>query len=190
MPRARFGESGLILNAEEAIGEIVSTSGAAGFEGYWRNEEAERARIRGGWYWTGDLGYRDEAGFVYFAGRTDDWLRVDGENFAAAPVTRILERHPDVVIAAVYAVPDPVTGDQVMAVLQLRNETSFDPEGFAAFIREQPDLGTKWSPHYVRICRELPTTATSKILTRLLRQEGLDCDDPIWQVSGQSYLRL
>ena len=76
--------------------------------------------MRNGWYWTGDLGYRDEAGFVYFAGRTDDWLRVDGENFAAAPVTRVLERHPDVVLAAVYAVPDPVTGDQVMAALQLR----------------------------------------------------------------------
>ncbi len=183
-PRAVFDNEGRIVNADVAIGEIVSTSGAAGFEGYWRNEEAERARIRNGWYWTGDLGYRDEAGYLYFAGRTDDWLRVDGENFAAAPVTRVLERHPDVVLAAVYAVPDAVTGDQVMAALQLKEGATFDPQEFAAFVAAQPDLGTKWAPRYVRICPLLPTTATTKILTRALRAEGLDTDDPVWRRSG------
>src|SRR6185437_12940602 len=119
-PPARFDEQGRLLNAEEAIGELVSKGGGAGFEGYWRNDDAERARLREGWYWTGDLAYRDEVGFFYFAGRDHDWLRVDGENFASAPVERILQRHPDVVLAAVYAVPDPVVGDQVMAAVQLR----------------------------------------------------------------------
>ena len=84
-PPARFDDDGRLLNAEEAIGELVSKDGGAGFEGYWHNDEAERARLRDGWYWTGDLAYRDEAGFFYFAGRDHDWLRVDGENFAAAP---------------------------------------------------------------------------------------------------------
>jgi fatty-acyl-CoA synthase len=188
--RARFDENGRLLNSAEAIGEIVSTSGATGFEGYWKNEEAEHARVRDGWYWTGDLGYRDEAGFVYFAGRTDDWLRVDGENFAAAPVTRILERHPDVVLAAVYAVPDPVTGDQAMAALQLKEGATFDPEGFAAFLVAQSDLGTKWTPRYVRICAELPTTATAKILTRSLRKEGLACADPLWERRDGRYQQI
>ena len=82
-------------------------AGGAGFEGYWENDEAEKTRLRNGWYWTGDLGVPRRRGFFYFAGRSDDWLRVDGENFAAAPVERILERIPDVVLAAVYAVPDP-----------------------------------------------------------------------------------
>ena len=184
-PPAKFDDDGKLVNAGEAIGEIVSTSGAAGFEGYWNNEEAERARVHDGWYWTGDLGYIDEAGFVYFAGRTDDWLRVDGENFAAAPVARILERHPDVVLAAVYAAPDEIIGDQVMAALQLRDDATFDPIGFAAFLSHQQDLGTKWVPRYVRICRLLPTTATSKILTRMLRAEGLECLDPVW-VRGEA----
>jgi fatty-acyl-CoA synthase len=186
--RARFDENGRLVNSEEAIGEMVSTTGAAGFEGYWRNEDAESQRIRNGWYWTGDLGYCDEAGYLYFAGRTDDWLRVDGENFAAAPVTRILERHPDVVLAAVYAVPDPVTGDQVMAALQLKDGSSFDPEDFAAFLQGQRDLGTKWVPGYLRICGELPTTATAKILTRSLRKDGLECDDPVWRRAGSTAL--
>ena len=179
-PRARFAANGRLENADESIGEIVSKSGAAGFEGYWQNEEAERARIRNGWYWTGDLGYRDEAGYLYFAGRTDDWFAVDGENFAAAPVARILERHPDVALCAVYAVPDPVTGDQVMAALQLRDGASFDPEAFAKFLGTQADLGTKWAPCFVRVCPVLPTTATSKILTRVLRDERWNCVDPMW----------
>ena len=79
-----------------------------------------RERMRGGMYWSGDLAYRDADGFVYFAGRTADWLRVDGENLAAAPIERILLRHPDVDEAAVYAVPDESVGDAVMAALVVR----------------------------------------------------------------------
>ena len=63
-PPARFDDRGRLLNASEAIGELVSRDGASGFEGYWRNDEAEQARLREGWYWTGDLAYRDEAGLL------------------------------------------------------------------------------------------------------------------------------
>ena len=71
------------MNADVAIGEIVNPDGAGGFEGYYNNPEADAERVRDGVYWTGDLGYRDAQGFFYFAGRSGDWLRVDGENFAA-----------------------------------------------------------------------------------------------------------
>ena len=179
-PVARFDADGRLTNAEEAIGELVSKSGAAGFEGYWDNNDAEEARLRNGWYWTGDLAYRDDKGFFYFAGRSDDWLRVDGENFAAAPVGRILQRHPDVVLAVVYAVPDPVTGDQVMAALQLRPGAVFDPDAFAAFLAAQSDMGTKWAPRFVRVSDALPITATSKVLTRTLRAEAWRGPDPVW----------
>ncbi|MDQ6854066.1 MAG: AMP-binding protein [Actinomycetota bacterium] len=179
-PPARFDADGRLLNPDEAIGELVSRLGAVGFEGYWNNDEANAARVHDGIYWTGDLAYRDEQGFLFFAGRDYDWLRVDGENFAAAPVERILARHPDVVLAAVYAVPDPGVGDRVMAALQLRPGSSFDPEGFAAFLAAQPDLGTKWAPRFVRIAEELPVTETSKVLKRVLRRERWDGDDPVW----------
>ena len=92
--RPRLDAGGRLVNGREAIGEIVSRNGAARFEGYYANDEAEAERTRGGWYWSGDLGYRDEAGLFYFAGRPADWLRVDRENFAAAPVERILARCP------------------------------------------------------------------------------------------------
>lgn len=179
-PRAVFNERGRLLNADEAIGELVSTTGGAGFEGYWRNAEADAARLRNGWYWTGDLAYRDDDDFFYFAGRDADWLRVDGENFAAAPVESVLQRHPDVLLATVYAVPDTVVGDQVMAALLLRPGAAFDPAGFAGFLDEEPDLGTKWAPRYVRVVADLPQTATSKVLKRVLRHEGWRCDDPVW----------
>jgi fatty-acyl-CoA synthase len=179
-PPARFDDSGRLLNPDEAIGELANRLGASGFEGYWKNDEANAARVHDGVYWTGDLAYRDEDGFLYFAGRDYDWLRVDGENFAAAPVERILARHPDVVLASVYAVPDADVGDQVMAAVQLRPDVAFDPEEFADFLASQPDLGTKWSPRYVRVC-ELPVTETSKVLKRLLRQERWECDGVWWR---------
>jgi fatty-acyl-CoA synthase len=180
-PAARFDEHGRLLNAEEAIGELVSKTGGTGFEGYWRNDDAERARLREGWYWTGDLAYRDEAGFFYFAGRDHDWLRVDGENFASAPVERILQRHPDVVLAAVYAVPDPVVGDQVMAALQLRpGLEQLDPTELSDFLSGQNDLGTKWAPRFVRMSPGLPITATNKVIKRALRAERWNCTEPVW----------
>jgi len=179
-PRAVFDGHGRLLNAEEAIGELVSQTGGTGFEGYWRNDEAERARLKNGWYWTGDLAYRDEEDFFYFGGRDYDWLRVDGENFASAPVEGILQRHPDVVLASVYAVPDTVVGDQVMATLLLHDGRRFDPDGFADFLAGEEDMGTKWAPKYVRVTDELPVTATTKVLKRVLRNEGWHCAEEVW----------
>jgi fatty-acyl-CoA synthase len=93
-PPARFDGRGVMLKPEEAIGEIVSRGAAARFEGYYNNARASQDRLRDGDFWTGDLGYRDEKGFYWFAGRTADWLRVDSENFAAAPIEQILSRFP------------------------------------------------------------------------------------------------
>jgi fatty-acyl-CoA synthase len=179
-PRAVFDANGRLLNAEAAIGEMVSQTGATGFEGYWRNAEAEQARVKNGWYWTGDLGYRDDDDFFYFGGRDYDWLRVDGENFASAPVEGILQRHPDVVLASVYAVPDTVVGDQVMATLLLHEGRSFDPDTFEAFLAGEEDLGTKWAPRFVRVTDKLPETATTKVVKRILRNEAWHCEEPVW----------
>jgi fatty-acyl-CoA synthase len=103
-------------------------------------------------------------------------------------VVRIVDRHPDVVISAIYAVPDPSVGDQVMAAVQLRPGATFDGEAFGAFLAEQTDLGRKWVPRYVRVSPALPTTATSKILVRQLRLEGLDCGDPVYELRGEGTL--
>jgi fatty-acyl-CoA synthase len=177
---ARFDAHGRLLNADECIGEIANRQSAAAFEGYYKNPEADSARVHAGVYWTGDLGYRDAQGFLYFAGRDFDWLRVDGENFAAAPVERILARFEPVALAAVYAVPDAEVGDQCMAALTLRPGAAFEPAAFARFLAAQRDLGTKQVPRYVRIAAQLPSTETNKILKRVLRRERWECADPVW----------
>lgn len=179
-PRAKFDDGHVLLNAEEAIGEIVGRDSLSSFEGYYANPEATAERGRHGWYWTGDLGYRDADGTFYFAGRNADWLRVDGENFAAWPVEQLLERFPGVAGVVVYSVPDPRTGDQVMAALQLEAGTAFDPSAFASFLSDQPDLGTKWAPRFVRIVDEIPVTATGKVDRKPLRAEKWVTGDPVW----------
>ncbi len=179
-PRARFDADGRFLNAEEAIGEIVNPDGGRGFEGYYNNPEADAERVHDGVYWTGDLGYRDADGWFYFVGRNSDWLRVDGENFAAAPVENIVSRDPAVVLAAVYAVPSVDVGDEVMVALQLHDGAPFDPRAFGAFLAAQPDLSPKWLPRFVRVTRGLPSTATQKVVKRVLRTEHWECDDPVW----------
>ncbi len=177
---AEIDPHGRLLNAADAIGEIVSRDGVPRFEGYYANPEADAERTRGGWFWSGDLGYRDAAGYFYFAGRTADWLRVDGENFAAAPVERILERFDGVVTAVVVPFPDPRTGDQVLAVLELRPDAVFDPESFASFLQAQPDLGTKWAPRFVRVTSQIPLTGTGKVDKRPLRAPPWATGDPVW----------
>jgi fatty-acyl-CoA synthase len=184
-PRAVFDADGRLLNADRCVGEIVNTLGVGPFEGYYRNEAAMQQTTRNGWYWSGDLGYVDDDGWVFFAGRTADWLRVDGENFTAAPIEAIIGRHPHVLLASVYGVPAPDSGDQVMAALVLRDGTMFDGSEFAGWLDGQPDLGPKWRPTFVRIATALPATPTNKILTRTLIHEKFRHDrvagDPLYR---------
>ncbi|GAA1923932.1 long-chain-fatty-acid--CoA ligase [Nocardioides marmoribigeumensis] len=182
VPVARFDGHGRLLNGDEAIGELVNTQGAGFFAGYYNDPQADADRMRGGMYWSGDLAYRDADGFVYFAGRTADWLRVDGENLAAAPIERVLLRHPAVQQAAVYAAPDPSgVGDQVMAALVLRDDAVLDPAGLEVFLAGQADLGSKAWPRWVRLARSLPQTPTNKVLKRRLAEERLETADPVWE---------
>jgi fatty-acyl-CoA synthase len=168
-PPARFDGAGRLTNADECVGEIVNTAGVGPFEGYYNNVEANARSMRNGWYWSGDLA---------------EWLRVDGENFPAGPIEAAVSRHPDVVLCAVYGVPDEQAGDQVMAALLLRGGASFDGAAFAAWIDAQADVGPKWRPRYVRVSEALPSTATNKVLKRTLVHEKFRLDrvgdDAIW----------
>jgi fatty-acyl-CoA synthase len=177
---AVLDDDGRLTNPEDAIGEIVGRNTAGRFEGYYNNPEADAARTRAGCYWTGDLGYRDADGFIWFAGRTADWLRVDGENFSGGAVERILDRFPGLRGVVVYAVPDPVTGDQVMAALEEAGPGAFDAAAFDRFLAAQPDLGTKWAPRFVRVVDTLPVTGTGKLDKAPLRAAAWETPDPVW----------
>jgi fatty-acyl-CoA synthase len=142
------------------------------FKGYYNDRDATQTRLRGGMYWSGDLAYRDADGWIYLAGRTADWMRVDGENLAAVPIERIVLRNNAISRVAVYAVPDDLVGDAVMAAVILRPDTALSPAEFEQFLSQQGDLSPKAWPRYVRVTTEFPVTATHKVLKRELVLQG------------------
>ena len=79
-------------------------------------------------------------------------------------------------LASVYGVPDPDSGDQVMTAVVLREGAAFDGTSFVSWLDSQPDLSPKWRPRFVRVATALPTTPTNKILTRRLVHEKFRCD--------------
>src|SRR5258708_35002783 len=96
--------------------------------------------------WAGDPAYRDTDGWIYLAGRTADWLRVDGENLAAAPIERILQRLTPINQVAVYGVPGREVGDQVLAAIGLNDCASLTPDEFEQFLTTQPQFWPKARP--------------------------------------------
>jgi fatty-acyl-CoA synthase len=179
---AVFDEHGALANFDDAVGELVNTYGAGGFTGYYNDPVATEERMRHGMYWSGDLAYRDSDGWIYLVGRTADWIRVDGENLAAGPIERILQRLPEINEVAVYAVPDEHVGDQVMAALVLSAGATLTPTQFGEFLAAQPDLSPKAWPRYLRINTDLPRTATNKILKRELIKAGPTAGDGVlWE---------
>ncbi|WP_066898641.1 fatty-acid--CoA ligase FadD1 [Mycolicibacterium houstonense] len=188
---ARFDETGALVNADAATGELVNTGGGGMFRGYHNDPGATDERLRHGMYWSGDLAYRDADGWIYLAGRTADWMRVDGENITAAPIERILLRQPVVSRVAVYPVPDEFVGDQVMAAIVLRDGQTLTPESFAEFLAAQADLSPKSWPRYVWLADDLPSTATNKILKRELVALGAEpAGRVLWKGDGRAYARV
>jgi fatty-acyl-CoA synthase len=177
---AHIAPGGQITNEERAVGELVQIDPAQSFEGYYRNPEADRNRFRDGIFWSGDLAYRDADGWIYFVGRDNDWIRVDGENFSARPVERIVGQFRAVRSAAAYAVPDTAVGDRVMVAVELHEGRAFDPADFDLFLDEHPDLSPKWRPSFVRVVESLPVLASLKIDKRTLRRQAWECEDRVW----------
>ena len=162
------------------VGEIVNASGPGLFSGYYNDPEATGERLRGGVYHTGDLGWVDEAGYVHFAGRVGDWMRVDGENLGAQPIERILLRHPRIRHAAVFGIPVGI-GDEIVAALVSDGLTA---DGLTDFLSTQTDLGPKQWPHRILILETLPRTATFKTVKRRLRDQAAD---PTWTLTDHRY---
>ncbi|HXC49306.1 MAG TPA: AMP-binding protein [Candidatus Limnocylindrales bacterium] len=175
-PAAEIAADGHILNYEQAVGEICRIADdTALFQGYFDNQSANTQKYRDGIYHSGDLGHillQDGKRYLFFDGRTDDWIRKDGENFSALQVARLLQEHPDVTLAAAYGVPCAVSDELVMVALKLREGASFDAAGFFDFCERQVVEGgmdRKWFPDFVRVVDDFEYTGTQKILIRNLK---------------------
>ncbi|MEE8507734.1 MAG: hypothetical protein V3T07_01605, partial [Myxococcota bacterium] len=180
-PPAQLDADGKIENYAEAVGEICRVApDTALFQGYHGDEQANRAKYRNGVYHSGDLGHvleQDGKRYLFFDGRTDDWIRKDGENFSAAQVARLIQEHPDVVLAAAYGAPCAVSDELVMVALKLRPGAGFDPQEFFDFCEDQVAHGgmdRKWIPDFVRRVEEFEYTQTQKVLVRSLKKVHFD----------------
>jgi fatty-acyl-CoA synthase len=188
-PPARLDVGGVLLNPGEAIGEIVSRGAAARFEGYYNNPGASQDRLRDGAFLDRRprLPRRER---LLLVRRAYGGLAARGlGELRGRPLERILSCFPGVTAAAVYPVPDPVTGDQVMAALEFPGG-EFDPGAFGSFLGEQPDLGTKWAPRLVRVTANLPVTATHKVSKPTLRRMLWHGGDPVYERTGARYVLM
>ena len=152
------------------VGEIVSR-GDKVTPGYWRNpEKTAQAFDQDGWFHTGDLAWRDEDGYFYFADRAGDMINRGGENIFPIEVERVLAQHPAILEAAVFGVPDPAWGQRVVAAVVLKPGESASQEEIIRFCKER--LASYKAPSSIRFLPSLPRTFEGgKVKRNVLREE-------------------
>jgi acyl-CoA synthetase (AMP-forming)/AMP-acid ligase II len=164
-------ESGRTLACGQA-GEIVKRSPTV-MKGYYKNPEATAKALKNGWLYTGDLGYLDEDGYLYFVDRVKDMVRRGDENISSEEVERVLNSHPAIAESAVIAVPDQIRGEEVKAYIVLKlpaTAESVPPQEIWNFCK--PHLAAFKVPRYIEYRDELPKTPSSKVQKNILREES------------------
>jgi 2-furoate---CoA ligase len=150
-------------------GEIIaSLASDEAFAGYWQRPDADARALRDGWYFTGDMGYVDEAGELYVAGRVDDMIISGGENIHPVEVEDVLARHSGVQEVAVIGEPDPRLGERVVAFVVPRTP-GLTADALDAHCRGSDEFAPFKRPRRVVFVKDIPKTASGKILRRLLR---------------------
>ncbi|MBV9416747.1 MAG: AMP-binding protein, partial [Solirubrobacterales bacterium] len=152
--------------------------------GYWNNDSATLKSIRNLWFHTGDHGYRDADGFFFFKARETDSIRRRGENVSAWEVERVLALHEEVLESAVYGVPSPLGGQEVMAAIVLKPGSALAPEALLDFCTER--MAHFAVPRYLRFVDSLPKSHAQRILKQELKGEGTDADD-VWDRESVGY---
>jgi crotonobetaine/carnitine-CoA ligase len=141
---------------------------------YYKNEEASDAKIRGGWFHTGDLVHADEEGHLFFVDRKTDSLRRRGENISSWEVEREIDRHPAVLESAVFGVPSELGEDEVMAVVVLKEGETLAPADLIRHCEER--MARFMVPRYIGFRDALPKTGTHRIQKSVLKREGVGPD--------------
>lgn len=179
--RRRAGSCGLAIGNEMRVvdeedrevangelGEIV-LRGENILKGYYRNDDATATAFRGGWFHTGDIGYRDADGFFYIVDRKSDMIIRGGENIYPREIDEVLYQHPSVAAAATIGVPDPLYGEEVAAFVVLKDGSDLGEEEIISFCKDQ--LADYKCPKTVRFVAEIPKGPTGKLLKRELAKQ-------------------
>jgi acyl-CoA synthetase (AMP-forming)/AMP-acid ligase II len=156
-----------------SVGEIV-VRGPKVTLGYWRDPQATAAAWRDGWFHTGDMGYLDDDGYLWFVDRQKDMIKSGGENIASAEIERVLAAHPGVDEVAVIGVPDPRWDEVPKAFVVARAGHTLTAEDLRAFCEQH--LGRFKVPKHFAIVPTLPRNDSGKVLKRILREQEASPD--------------
>jgi 2-furoate---CoA ligase len=163
----RVGPEEVVRSGEK--GEIIASLDCdEAFAGYWNRPDADARALREGWYFTGDMGYLDAEGELYVTGRVDDMIISGGENIHPVEVEEVLARHPGVRDVAVVGEPDERWGQRVVAFV-VPAGPGLTAEVLDTHCVSRGELAAFKRPRRVVFVREIPKTASGKILRRLLR---------------------
>ena len=146
--------------AVNEVGEIICQSPLA-TEGYYMNPEATNASFRDGWFYTGDLGYFDQEGYLFVVGRKKDMVKSGGISIYPLEIEGVLYQHPDVIEAAVIGVPDPQWGEALKAVVVRKEGSQMSSEALMQFCKER--LSSYKVPKSVAFVSSLPHTEVGKV---------------------------
>jgi long-chain acyl-CoA synthetase len=147
------------------LGEIV-LRGENILKGYYKNEAANETAFRNGWFHTGDIGYRDADGYYFIVDRKSDMIIRGGENIYPREIDEVLYQHPDIAAAAVVGIPDKLYGEEVGAVVVLKNGATSSEQEVIEFCKAR--LADYKCPKVVRFVEDIPKGPTGKLLKREL----------------------
>jgi crotonobetaine/carnitine-CoA ligase len=140
------------------------------FKGYYKNDEATRAAMEGGWFHSGDRGRQDEDRYFVFLDRLKDAIRRRGENISSYEVERVVNTHPSIAESAAVGVPSDLGEEEVMIVVVAQAGETVDPAELVAYCADR--MAKFMVPRYVLVRDGLPKTATERVQKFKLREEG------------------
>lgn len=163
----------VVPHDNETPGEIIIRSPAKSAFCYYNNPEMTAQKFYKGWLYTGDMGTWDKNEFVTICGRKDDMIVSAGENIYPTQIEAVLNEHPKVAESAVIGIPDRLRGEVVAAYI-VPSDDSLTVEEIKAYCVQSPMLSSyKWPRSYTLV-KELPHTATGKLMHYKLRQQALE----------------
>jgi fatty-acyl-CoA synthase len=150
------------------VGEIICR-GPNVMKGYYKDPQATKGALKGGWLYTGDLGRMDEEGFVYVVDRKKDMIISGGENIYPREIEEILYHHPKIQDAAVIGIPDPLWGESVKAFVALKKGEVMREEEVIEYCKNH--LASYKKPKTVEFLNALPRNPSGKVLKTMLREK-------------------
>lgn len=157
------------------VGELISRPvGGKPTVQYYKNPDATAEKTKGGWLRSGDNAYFDDKGFLWYSDRKKDFMRRRGENISSFEVEKILNKHPDILESAVYAVPSELGEDEVMAALVMQPGATLDAHSIMAHCEE--NMAYFMVPRYLRVVDQFEKTGTHRVQKQSLREQAVSAD--------------